>query len=266
MKSVIRFICCFIPIKKVRSKVRDNLFYKVNVLKKYISCFLPFKEHYDFIVSIGNECQVSYQLRRLGFQKRSYPFDWLCSQKKINWFDFILNDFDDFLEKENMEKCDVNSFDYMHDQYKNTKTSLLFIHDFDSRLSLDQTFPKVQEKYSRRIARLQENIEKSRKILFVFKNDKLSKMEVLNTYRKLLSKFPKQEIDLLWIVKNENTEDITYNCLSPHIKQVLFDCDFYDGKDQEKNRWVGNTKLYDQLFKGITFSYKGLQNNLKKQN
>ena len=82
----------------------------------------------------------------------------------------------------------------------------------------------------------------------------------MNTYTKLCKFYPKQGIDLLWIIKNDDNQKITYNTLSPHIQQVMFDCDFYEGENPELNDWKGSFVRYDELFKNITLSYKTLTN------
>ncbi len=64
------------------------------------------KKKYDFIVSIGEACICSESLRKSLLQIKSYPFDWILSHDILTNLDIVLNDFNDFLNKDYLqEKC-----------------------------------------------------------------------------------------------------------------------------------------------------------------
>ncbi|MBR1733845.1 MAG: hypothetical protein IJ730_00085 [Alphaproteobacteria bacterium] len=54
-------------------------------------------KQYDFVVPIGESCIASFNLRRLGLQMCSYPFDWLMDFKLKSFSYYLNNNFLDFL-------------------------------------------------------------------------------------------------------------------------------------------------------------------------
>ena len=61
-----------------------------------------FNQKFDLIFSIGEDCACSSYLRRYNLQDYSYPFDWLTKATFKTRLDLLLNDFQGFLEKENL--------------------------------------------------------------------------------------------------------------------------------------------------------------------
>jgi len=61
------------------------------------------KEKYDFIVSIGSDCTCSGILRARKLQDFSFPFDWLAGGRLNDRISLVVNDFKDFLNKEDLK-------------------------------------------------------------------------------------------------------------------------------------------------------------------
>lgn len=85
---------------------------------------------FDLIFSLGEDCACSSYLRRFNLQEYSYPFDWLTKADFSVRVDLLLNDFEGFLEKENLIKLDKNTFkgdkDEKNDYYWCKKRTLIF--------------------------------------------------------------------------------------------------------------------------------------------
>lgn len=83
-----------------------------------------FSKKFDLIVSIGEDCSCTSYLRRCNLQKLSYPFDWLTNAPFENRIDLIINDFNDFLnidDLEIMQKPTEFESDSNCDYYENKK-------------------------------------------------------------------------------------------------------------------------------------------------
>lgn len=166
------------------------------------------KQKFDLIFGIGENCNTSMALRRNNLQIASFPFDWLGFSDLERNFSFLLNDFEGFLEKEDLEKL-PNSFNGRTETYVNKKNYLHFVHDFYPDIDFDIQFQKVKDKYLKRQNRLYDKISKSKKVLIVFMSVKESdisslteKYQIIN--EKMNKKFPDTTFSYLYIQNSEN--------------------------------------------------------------
>src|SRR5574344_713276 len=129
-----------------------------------------FNKKFDFIVGIGEDCACSTYLRKFNLQNRSYPFDWLTKAPFSNRINLILNDFQNFMNKENLHRIEIKDVitDTNCDYYEDIETELYFYHDFAKNTPFEISYPLVKAKYDRRISRFYEQIKKSENILFVW--------------------------------------------------------------------------------------------------
>jgi hypothetical protein len=116
-------------------------------------------------ISLGSDCSVSYQLRRLGLQPcGTMPFDWMRIDKLQYVISILEAGFNDFAKFESYTiKQQSLAFDYfdskdgttIKSQYRMVHTKYKFIlpHEYHDT-SIEPA--KFQEKYSRRIARFLE--------------------------------------------------------------------------------------------------------------
>lgn len=131
---------------------------------------------YDLVVSLGEACGCSETLRICNLQAFSYPFDWMYGSNLIDRVKILTSGFKNFLRKEDLVFAhDVRSISC--DAYHNNYNDITFNHDFPMNIPLDRSFPEVKVKYDRRINRLFDKIEQSKKVLFVH-------MEVPGTTKK----------------------------------------------------------------------------------
>ena len=109
---------------------------------------------YVNIISLGGNCFVASNLKELGLRNKSYPFDWTTSFDFYSVIDLIKNNFEGFLDYNNLYQYSKYKSYYYNDKYK-----IGFIHDFNKYISLRLQIKKVQEKYQRRIDRFYNSIQ-----------------------------------------------------------------------------------------------------------
>jgi hypothetical protein len=224
------------------------------------------KEEYDLIISLGRECSCTNLLRAADMQERSYPFDWLTSSS----FSFdtrillLVNGFKDFFRKEDFSMIENHTFSETNcNSYKNNKTGLYFRHDFLSTLCFDDAFDEVKEKYERRIKRLYDKIDESRKVLFVWFDQGFipTDQQLLDAYMLLSRKFSKQEISFLIIGNNpeaETLEEKRYTIKKD--KLVTFATKYTYNMRSDRDSEDGLHRSYgDPHFLGTIFNEYGLR-------
>lgn len=208
-----------------------------------------FKNKFDLIVSIGEDCACSSYLRRFRLQDFSYPFDWLTKASFQTRIEMLKDDFLNFFVKENLQKMEkpADSTAVRNDYYKDVKYDFYFYHDFLVGVDFEKNYFEINEKYQRRIKRVYRMIEKSQKVLFVWfgRSGKISFDEIERNYKILAKKFQKQEVYLLLIQydKDKNTQ------ISLCDNKVLV-CE-YDNLSNADNPTLGNFELNKKIFKKI---------------
>ena len=115
-------------------------------------------------ISLGTNCSVAYQLRKLGLREEAYPFDW-CSTNYKNLLEVLKNDFKDY------EKVSIKKFSDNHILFKNEDVfdekvdkkgtyifkngyGITFAHELIEEN--DENIDKFKETINRRIKRFRE--------------------------------------------------------------------------------------------------------------
>ena len=215
-----------------------------------------FNKKFDLIVSIGEDCACTSYLRRFNLQKYSYPFDWLSNASFETRISLLVNDFEGFLNPENIEFLDIENHTDC-DSYMDIKSKFHFYHDFKKGKTLEENYNIVKDKYNRRINRLYSQIDNSKNILFVWwSKDKIQDVEeIKNAYFSLKNKFNTKNISLLCIENSSKKEDIDFfdgNLLILH----------YDNASYQHNpKWnktmgneTNNIKVFRQIHINKTFA------------
>lgn len=175
-----------------------------------------FDKKFDLIFSLGEDCACSSYLRRFNLQEYSYPFDWLTRANFFVRIDLLLNEFQGFLNKENLVKLDKSTFkgqkDEKNDYYWCKKTDFNFYHDFDNKIPFDESFKLVKTKYQRRIQRLYKEIKSAQNILIIWwsrdKHQDINK--VIQAHQALSQKFNSQTIYMLLMEFDKQEKQIFY--------------------------------------------------------
>ena len=219
-----------------------------------------FKTKFDLIVSLGEDCACSSYLRKFNLQSASYPFDWLFGAPLKNKLELLLSNFEGFLDKKDLVHLEKNPNcvnDYKNEYYMNTENKIIFLHDFPINMSFDEGHKFVFEKYQRRIKRLYEKIEKSKKVLFVWlgKNQSLENDKILEYQRKLTEKFNNENIYLLILENTPNykEKDFKEEKISEKILKIK-----YDTKTTKvphtNDEYLGNIELNEEIFSKLKFN------------
>ena len=210
------------------------------------------KVKYDCIFSLGEVCFCANYLQAMHLRKFSSPFDWIAGGtfKERMWF--LLHNFKDYFNKEDLVLHGKREFPEPCDIYYNKRTHIVFNHDFPLNKSFNTSFPKVAGKYKRRIKRLYGRIKQSDKVLIVYmekaetKSGITSDKELCTLMDKLNDKFPLTHIDLLYIRHNENMKEGEYD--SRRVDKYVMTAECYDKGENEGEVAVGNFRNVQQIF------------------
>ena len=216
------------------------------------------KRKYDLILPFGEACHTAHTLKRLKYRTMSCPFDWMYGLNFEGRFKIILNKFEGFFNKEDLEFVGI---DAKCDNYKNTRTQLNFNHDFPQGVDFNEYYPIVAKKYERRITRVLEKLNKKSSILLLYidlpttkefiGNEKLKEL-----FSQIKDVYPKSKIDLLYIKHNPDLKpkEVIYEKLTENITIVFCNNKSTDPKVLE---WQANYENTKQALK-----YVGIKNYL----
>ncbi|MCF7845044.1 MAG: papain-like cysteine peptidase [Kiritimatiellales bacterium] len=125
--------------------------------------------HYDFVFSLGEACFVATFLKEQGLRLFSGPFDWVYGRTFVDRFTMLLKDFEHFFEKQDIiYRRQYKLSRGEHDVYFNNHTKLAHIHDFSFNADFEKEYPVIKAKYDRRIKRLLDYMNGSKRILIVY--------------------------------------------------------------------------------------------------
>ena len=165
------------------------------------------KKTYDLALSLGYSCGVSKALREAGLQFASFPLDWVAVPDIVRSAEIVASDFAHWIDREALELFDVRRGSGFNTRvYFNRLTGIGFSHEFGDFQSFAESYPKVVEMYSRRIARLKGLLEKSRRVLLVFLELPFRQCAAaadLARARELLSsRYPNASFDLVYVYED----------------------------------------------------------------
>ena len=216
---------------------------------------------YDFIVGIGTACFTSTNLRKSFLQFESYPFDWISTKSLIDNINFIVNEFNDFLEKDDLVNLKTtNGKKHSCYFYKNIKNGIIYPHDIEVDKNFNEAFEQVSNKYNRRINRLYNSIKNSKTVLLVYislpnkDESEISHEDLNHSIKKICDYFNNDKIELLYIKPNKN---FTYKkpkdyYVSDNVRIVEFDFSKYSKKHKLE---IGDDfKMFKYLIKNFSLN------------
>jgi len=237
-RFVANFTAGFIPIPKIRRKVREFFmwWHPDLILKKL---FVK-RTAYDCVFSLGEGCFTAQALKNSRLRKFSGPFDWVGRSTFEKRIEFLTDDFRNFFNKEDFDFVLADHRNGAH-SYANKRTGIFHIHDFSAKENFDSEFPAAKEKYERRINRLLNLIKSANRVLAVYVDVKGARYrtdeEVMGLFSKLRNKFG-EKMDLFYVRPNDelkpNQGKITYNENGLIIGEYFG----YDSWDDEKHRTI----------------------------
>ncbi len=224
---------------------------------------------YDFIVGIGTACFTSTNLRQSFLQFESYPFDWISTKSLTDNINFIVNEFNEFLKKEDLVNLETtNGKKHSCYIYKNIKNNIVYPHDFEAGRNFNEAFEQVINKYNRRINRLYNSIKFSETVLLVYieipnkVETDFSHEDLKKSIKKVCAYFNNDKIELLYIKpnKNFNYKKPKDYYISNNIRIVEFDFYKYSKKHQVE---IGDDfKMFKYLIKNFSLNIP-LSNKIK---
>lgn len=149
---------------------------------------------FDFIMSLGANCMVAYQLKRLGLRDFSGPIDWVINSSLENVNQMIKNRFNDYMELSNLRIIGIHEGFYsVEDMLYNTYS----FHDFPvSSNDCITNYPQFRELLNRRIERFYDRISQSKSALFV--REKATYDETIRL-KETLSLYTKGKVNIMII-------------------------------------------------------------------
>lgn len=211
---------------------------------------------YDFVFSMGEVCFCANYLQSMCLRKLSTPFDWVAGATFGERMRLLMNDFDNFFNMTDLVYHGKREYPQPCNIYYNTRTHIVFNHDFSLFKSFDEMFLIVKERYNRRIKRLYELMNKSKKVLIVYmeradtQSGVSSDKELCNLMKDLNQKFTKAHIDLMYIRHNENMKDgeFTRQRIDEHV--IVAQC--FNRSLDENSSAVGNLHNVRKIFADIS--------------
>jgi len=210
---------------------------------------------YDFVIPIGESCITSFNLRRLGLQRCSYPFDWLMDFNLDAFYYYLRNNFSDFLIKENLVPyLDIPPTSCWH--YRDIITNILFVHCFQKPYSLDESFDVVKNQFNRRIDRFIRHLKTGKSLLFIYvsKKDCYDDDYLISYLENISILYPQCVIDFVYIltVKQENV--YIEQKINEHLNKIVmsYSDENLDPGMGDGNHWQGMHYLFDRALKDIT--------------
>lgn len=189
---------------------------------------------YDLVFSLGAACSCTESLRAAGLQYLSFPFDWLYGSDIRGRTELLIGGFADWLRPELMEEEERPAWN-PDAIYVNRKTGISFNHDFPCDVPFADAFPRVVERYRRRIDRLMALIRGAKRVLAVWVNiptePPVDDAEVIRCRERLQARFPEVEFDLLCFQPVDGLDVAKDVALADGVRKVSFDFGFHGPKD-----------------------------------
>ena len=210
-----------------------------------------FKTKYDCIFSLGSACYSAELLTKARLRVFSSPFDWLSEGTFEERGGLICNNFKDFLNIEDLEKVGERDYPENCDIYINHHNGIAFHHDFPKREELSKNYPRVKDKYDKKINRLNEKLCNSQNVLIVYMElfeDCMNKdEEIISVIEKINQKFNKANIDILYVKHNKEMKDQEYKM--SQISKNAYVAELYNR--QRDNNDYGNYKNCKKILSKI---------------
>lgn len=223
----------------------------IDILKKF-----------DKVISLGGNCYPKIYFSFVKYNQETYFFDYLGSPMwAVN--ELIDNNFSFLFNKEDYENMNILTNTPNEYIYTNKKYYLVLRHDFEYQklkkgkiLINDSQFKEFQDKYERRIIRMNELLNSNKNILFVRFHENKNKI----IYSDYEEKYKKNELEYLF----DFSELIKKKFLTLKFKII------YITKDLNNNYYKDNNLIVLKDFINIvdwtksSFQLNKLFNNNKK--
>lgn len=155
---------------------------------------------YDEVVSLGYNCQVTWQLEANGMRKVAYPLDWVVTPYESLLY-FISQRGAGFLNQNQLSVIGPYSGDESRLHVIDSVYGIETYHDFLSLPPLSN-YAEIKAKYDRRIERLFALLNSKKRVLFVREGSTRTQIEYLDDL--IHSSFPKLNFTILAVHHDED--------------------------------------------------------------
>ncbi len=209
-----------------------NIFINLLLVLSIICHVEADRRPYDEVVSLGQGCQVAWQIETNNMRKYAYPFDWF-----ITSFDslllFIVHKGANFLDFDKIAVGEAYPGDPSRLQVIDLVYGIQSYHDFFSMPPLGNYY-EIKAKYDRRIKRFFKLLESSHKILFI--REGLSKAQVEYLDYILHSLYPHLSYTILAL---NNSQDYLYDWGLERIRNFYL--------EQIPGNWMGDFVRWKEI-------------------
>lgn len=166
---------------------------------------------YDIVYSIGYDCTAARYMGKYFLRSYAGPFDWITLCDFPTRMEYILNDFENFMNKEDMVFINrPPEHDYLNPKmidYRNTRDNYHFYHDFPKGIDFDVSFPAIKAKYNRRIKRFDEMLKTKENVLLInlAHEEKLDNAAILKYCNAIMQKYGRT-FDFIFIENDQSKE------------------------------------------------------------
>lgn len=170
-------------------------------------------ETYDFVISLGYNCEIANALIVGKYRDNSYPFDWLFSKMwKIN--QTLREQFCNFFKLENLERAR-----YSGRPSKEKDNGFIYVHDgsFNELRNNSNLYIQQFSKYNRRTERLINLLNSEKKILFIRMNYDEKSEDYIEFVKVIKETFPNCNFTLVVILPSDKTD---YQIQNENIKYL----------------------------------------------
>ncbi len=116
-------------------------------------------------ISLGSNCYVSWTLRKIGLQQKSYPLDWVNSSSVASISYILANGFTQVIPSwQKSDFVDDVNLGFNNNKYLVKHLSLRFPHEYDVNPEID--LQDIVIRYERRMARLALDVSLNR-VIFI---------------------------------------------------------------------------------------------------
>ncbi|MTH52040.1 peptidase [Bacillus mangrovi] len=200
------------------------------------------KGSYDAIISLGDLCLGSIQLKKNNLRNFSGVLDWMASPFLKDVSRLVKNKFIGFFDEENLRIIGYAGDDVIcvaDDGYNFVSNHDFYVKDGNTLTSL-ASYPQVREKFDRRIERTLEKMENGERLLFVRTE---GSQEEAAELEKVLSKRVANDFCIL-LINHTAVQEVT------PIDWGLEKTCVLEFPDTEK--WNSNDHLWQEVLSGIT--------------
>ena len=175
------------------------------------------KAAYDYVISLGASCQPAWHLAKNRLRDKSYPLDWINTQRIDSVCTLLKTGFQDFFEKP-LLKPEISGAN-KELGFRHAKYGFTFRHEFKSVQDFDENFEQQKEVYRRRITRLDERLRSEASLLLV--RLYINREEAEKIASTLTDTFPHLDFTLLAL---DETEEIREDWGIPAVVNRYIEC------------------------------------------